>query len=93
MKNLILISDGFYTIKFGTCIYTKFASGEHVIIFLYIDDMLIFGTCNNIVIKTKSFPTSKFDMKDMSETSVRLIRKCDSIILSQEHYVDKILGS
>ena len=57
--------------------------------------MLIFGTGHDIVHKTKSFLASKFDMKDMGEASVilgvKIIRKNDSIILSQEHYVEKLL--
>ena len=70
-------------------------NNDHVIICLYVDDMFIFGTCNDIFFKSKSFLTSKFDMKDMGETSVilgvKIIRKGDSILLSQEHYVEKLL--
>ena len=43
---------------------------DHAIICLYVDDMLIFGICNDIVFKIKSFLASKFDMKDMCEASV-----------------------
>jgi len=59
------------------------------------DDMLIFGTCNDIFFKTKLFLGSKFEMKDMGETSVieevRVIRKGDSILLSREKYTEKLL--
>ena len=76
----------------GACIHVN---DDHVIICLYVDGMLIFGTCNDIVFETKSFLASKFDMKDMGETSVilgvKIIRKGDSILLSQEHYVEKLL--
>ena len=69
--------------------YTKFLNDDHAIICLYVDDILIFGTCNDIVFKTKSFLASKFDMKDMGEASVilgvKIIRKGDSILLSQVH--------
>ncbi|GJX11507.1 zinc finger, CCHC-type containing protein [Tanacetum coccineum] len=47
-------------------------SGEGVIIFLYVDDMLIFGTDQNQVDKTKKFLSSKFSMKDMGEADVIL---------------------
>jgi len=70
-------------------VYTKLENCECVIICLYVDDMLIFGTCIDIVPKTKLFLESKFEMKDMGEASVILgvkaIRKRDSILLSQEH--------
>ena len=70
-------------------------NNDCVIICLYVDDMLIFGTCIDIVVETKSFLASKFDMKDMGEASVilgvKIIRKGDSILLSQEHYIEKLL--
>jgi len=66
--------------------YTKFENGECVIICVYIDDMLLFSTCNDIVPRIKLFMGSKFEMKDMGETNVilrvRVIRKGDSILLS-----------
>jgi len=70
-------------------------NGECVIICLYVDDVLIFGTCNDIVFKTKLFLGSKFEMKDMGEASVilgvKIIRKGGSILLSQEKYTEKLL--
>jgi len=62
-----------------------------------VDDMLNFGTCIDIVSKTKWFLESKFEMKDMSETSVilgvKVINKGDSILLSQDQYTRNFLGS
>ena len=59
------------------------------------DDMLIFGTCKDVVKQTKCFIASQLDVKDLGEENVilgvKLIRKDDSIILSQEHYVEKLL--
>ncbi|GKA59628.1 zinc finger, CCHC-type containing protein [Tanacetum coccineum] len=55
------------------CVYSKFdSSGKGVIICLYVDDMLIFGTDQNQVDKTKKFLSSKFSMKDMGEADVIL---------------------
>ena len=71
---------------------------EHfgVIACLYVDDMLIFGTCIDIVSRTKLFLWSNFEMKVMGEANmilcVRIIRKGDSILLSQEQYIEKLLG-
>jgi len=74
---------------------SRFENGECVIICLYVDDMLIFGTCDDIVFKTKLFLGSKFEMKDMGELNmilgVKIIRKGDSILLSQEQYTEKLL--
>nr|GEY32995.1 zinc finger, CCHC-type [Tanacetum cinerariifolium] len=48
------------------------ASGKGVIICLYVDDMLIFGTDQVQVDMTKEFLSSRFSMKDMGETDVIL---------------------
>nr|GEX72152.1 zinc finger, CCHC-type [Tanacetum cinerariifolium] len=48
-------------------------SGKGVIICLYVDDMLIFGTDQNRVDKTKKFLSSKFSMKDMGESDAILV--------------------
>nr|GEV29924.1 hypothetical protein [Tanacetum cinerariifolium] len=45
---------------------------EHKQIYLYVNDMLIFGTDQNQVDKTKKFLSSKFSMKDMGEADVIL---------------------
>ena len=77
------------------CVYTKCIEKERAIIALYVDDMLIFGTNLSVVHSTKRFLASQFDMKDMGEPKVilgvKITRMSDSIMLSQEHYVEKIL--
>jgi len=77
--NETLLVDGFSSSDADRCVYTKFVNDDHVNICLYADDMFIFCTCNDIFFKSKSFLTSKFDMKDMGETSVilgvKIIRK------------------
>jgi len=91
----MLICDGFSPNDADKCVYSKYENGECVIICLYVDDMLIFGTCIDIVSRTKLFLGSKFEMKDMDEANVilgvRIIRKGDSISLSQEQYIEKLL--
>jgi hypothetical protein len=67
----------------------------YVIISLYVNDMLVFGTSMNVVHSIKRFLASNFDMKDMSEASVilgiKIIRRDKSIMLTQEHYIQKLL--
>ena len=60
-----------------------------------VDGMLIFGTSLSVIHSTKRFLASQFDMKDMGEAKVilgvKITRMGDSIMLSQEHYIEKIL--
>ncbi|GKD03321.1 zinc finger, CCHC-type containing protein [Tanacetum coccineum] len=61
----------------------------------YVDDMLIFGTDQDQVNKTKEFLSSSFDMKDLGEAEVilgiRIKRGNNGISTSQSHYIEKIL--
>nr|GEW20384.1 hypothetical protein [Tanacetum cinerariifolium] len=82
--------------KARLCVYRKFdSSGKGVIIFLYVDDMLIFETDQNQVDKTKKFFSSKFSMKDLGEAHVilgiKIKRENKRIVITKSHYIEKIL--
>ena len=81
-----LLKNGFLSVKVDKCVYTKCTEKECVIIGLYVDDMLIFGTSLRVVHSTKRFLASQFDMKDMGEAKVildvKITRMSDSIMLS-----------
>ncbi|CAM8910370.1 unnamed protein product [Rhodiola kirilowii] len=92
----VILSSGFKLNQADKCVYSKFDnSGNGVIICLYVDDMLIFGTKQKQIDLTKDFLSSSFAMKDMGEADVilgiRIKRKNKSITLSQSHYVEKVL--
>nr|GEU81292.1 zinc finger, CCHC-type [Tanacetum cinerariifolium] len=82
--------------KVYKCVYYKFdESGKGVIICLYVDDMLIFGTDQNQVDKTKEFLSSNFSMKYIGEADVilgiRIKRENKGLTITQSHYIEKIL--
>ena len=92
----IVLSYRFELNQLDKCVYNKFDNiGHNVIICLYVDDMLIFSTSLLQVKKVKDYPSSIFKLKDMGEANVllriKIIRYNDQIILSQSHYVEKIL--
>ena len=66
--------------------YTKCTEKESVIIALYVDDMLIFGTNLSVIHSTKRFLPSQFDMKYIGEAkvifSVKITMMGNSIMLS-----------
>ncbi|GJZ50608.1 zinc finger, CCHC-type containing protein [Tanacetum coccineum] len=92
----VVLSSGFLLNQSDKCLYSKFDdSGKGVIICLYVDDMLIFGTDQNQVDKTKKFLSSKFFMKDMGEADVilgiKIKHENKGIVITQSHYIEKIL--
>nr|GEW90527.1 zinc finger, CCHC-type [Tanacetum cinerariifolium] len=69
----VVLSNGISLNQADKCVYRKFDTfGKGVIIYLYVDDMLIFGTDQDQVNKTKEFLSSKFNMKDLGEAEVIL---------------------
>ncbi|KAL0326149.1 UNVERIFIED_CONTAM: Retrovirus-related Pol polyprotein from transposon TNT 1-94 [Sesamum radiatum] len=90
-----ILAFGFTVNENDNCIYCKVKGDRIIILCLYVDDILLIGSCIEIITETKSFLKNKFEMKDMGEADVilgiKLIRSTDGIAISQSHYVEKIL--
>ena len=90
-----MIENGFKTNECDKCIYHKSWNNSHVIICLYVDDLLIFGSNMNVIDEAKNILRSHFDMKDLGEANfilgIKITRTCEGIFLDQSHYVEKIL--
>ena len=52
--------------------YYHYGGGARVILYLYVDDILIFGTNIDVINEVKSFLLKNFDMKDLEEVDVIL---------------------
>jgi hypothetical protein len=77
-------------------VYYRHGGGHGVILCLYVDDILIFGTSLEVINEVKTFLSQSFDMKDMDEANVilniNLIKGQNGITLTQFHYVEKVLS-
>ena len=91
----VMMSSGFKINECDKCIYFKETPNGYIMVCLYVDDMLIIGSDNNIIKQTKNLLSSKFDMKDLGLADVilgiKITRTSEGIILSQAHYAEKIL--
>ena len=76
--------------------YYRHGGGEGVILCLYVNDILIFGTNLDVVNEVKSFLSQSFDIKDLGKANVilniKLIKGKNMITLTQSHYVEKVLS-
>ena len=93
----VMMLHGFKTNECDKCVYIMDTKHGYVIVCLYVDNMLIVGSDDKMIISTKNMLNSRFDMKDMGPIDVILekkiiIRTSDGLMLSQSHYVDNILG-
>uniref|UniRef100_A0A2N9GZ77 Integrase catalytic domain-containing protein n=1 Tax=Fagus sylvatica TaxID=28930 RepID=A0A2N9GZ77_FAGSY len=90
-----MMSNGFRINECDKCVYVKNTTSGYVIVCLYVDDMLIMGSNNDIIKATKRMLNSKFDMKDLGVADVilgiKITRTSDGLVLSQTHYIKKVL--
>nr|GEV45398.1 zinc finger, CCHC-type [Tanacetum cinerariifolium] len=69
----VVLSNGYLLNQADKCVYRKInGSGKGVTIYLYVDDMLIFGTDQVQVDLTKELLSLRFFMKDIREADVIL---------------------
>ena len=91
----VMMSNGFTINECDICVYVKDTNSGYVIVCLYVDDMLILGSNNNIITATKKMLSSKFNMKDLGVADVilgiKISRTSSGHILSRSHYIEKLL--
>ena len=92
-----LTGVGFVVNDGDKCVYYRHGGGEGVILCLYVDDILIFGTKLDLIKEVKDFLSRCFEMKDLGVADVilniKLLRdENGGITLLQSHYVEKILS-
>jgi hypothetical protein len=56
-------------IEEDNCIYAKFRSGKFIFLILYMDDILLASSDVGLLLETKRFLSSNFDMQNLSEAS------------------------
>jgi hypothetical protein len=66
-------------------VYYHHAGGQGVILCLYVDDIMIFGTSLDMINEVKTFLSQSFDMKYLHETNlimyIKLIKGENEITL------------
>ena len=92
----VVLSYDFRINNSDKCVYVKqFDNNGCVILCLYMNDILIFGSNMHFINDVKSFLSSNFDMKNLCLVDVilgiELIKKNDGMVLTQSHYVEKLL--
>jgi hypothetical protein len=60
---------GFKENEVENCIYVKFRNRKFIFLILYVDDILLASSDVSLLLETKRFLSSNFDMKDLIEAS------------------------
>ena len=91
-----MLANDFKINECDKCVCVNDTENGYVILCLYIDDMLIIGSDDKMVKSTKAILSTRFDMKYMGLADVilgvKILRTSYGRVLSQSHYVDKILN-
>jgi hypothetical protein len=88
---------GFKENEEDNCIYAKFKNEKFIFLVLYVDDILLASSDVHLLLETKSFLSSHFDMKDLDEVSyvlgieIHQDREKGVLGLSQKSYIEKVL--
>jgi hypothetical protein len=92
-----LTCAGFVVNEADKYMYYRYGRGEGIILCLYVDDILIFGSSIKVIEEMKEFLSNNFEMKDLGEADVilniKLLREgYGEVTLLQFHYMEKVLS-
>jgi hypothetical protein len=93
----IIRSFGFKENEEDNCIYAKFRNKKFIFLILYVDDILLASSDVSLLLETKKFLSSNFDMKDLGEAlfvlgiEIHQDRRKGVLRLSQKAYLEKVL--
>jgi hypothetical protein len=88
---------GFKENEEDKCINAKFKNGKFIFLILYVDDILLVSSDVNLLLETKEFLSSNFDMKDLGEASfiieikIHRDRRKGVLGLLQKAYLKRVL--
>ena len=95
LLNNFLTSHGFNRSMSDPCLYTFFDGNNTVNLIVWVDDLLITASNQNLMDKIKDLLSRNFKMKDLGIPSyflgIQFTFNKDSIVLEQSMYVDKLL--
>jgi hypothetical protein len=92
-----IIKFGFKKNEEDNCIYAKFKNEKYIFLVLYVVDILLASSDVHLLLETKGFLSSHFDMKDLGKASyvlgieIHRDRRKGVLGLSQKSYIEKVL--
>ena len=90
-----MMSNGFKISESDNSVYVKNTNNGYVIICLYVDDLLIMGSNDDIIQAIKRMLNNNFDLNKLGVANVmlgiKISKSSNGLISSQSHYIEKIL--
>ena len=89
-----LIKDGYINNPTCPCVFIKKSELGFVILIVYVDDINLFGTPEELT-KATTYLKDEFEMKDLGKTKyclgLQIEHKSNGILIHQSTYVEKVL--
>lgn len=95
--NKFMIKEKFVQSINDFCLYYKIMNNYCIFVLIYVDDLLICGSCENQITKFKALLHKNFKMKDLGIANnflgININQNIDNgvVILNQKKYLEKIL--
>lgn len=92
-----MIINGFRRFHVDHCYYIKRYDNRYIILFLYVDDILVAGSSMQEINNLKDILSREFEIKNLGATKqilgmrITRDRKNHMLRLSQEDYIEKVL--
>lgn len=94
-NNMLVSSLKFKRSKCDPCVYVKGSDNNKIILAVYVDDVLIFGSNRNNIDSVKKCIAEKFDIVDLGKCSkvlgLNVKSNSGEIIISQKLYAEEVL--
>ena len=88
--------NGFTQSKSDPCLFIKSYQSEIIYLLVWVDDIIIASSSQQLLDETKSHLNQKFKMKDLGPLEyflgIHFHRTATEIVLSQEEYITKVLN-
>lgn len=90
-----LVENGFEQNAANNCVYKKQSDGERVILIIWVDDLLIAASSNDLIRDVKGILAKRFNTKDFGELrhflGVVFKQRTGEIRMSQKRHIEKVL--
>lgn len=91
-----LLKVGFIQSNYDYSLFTKKENGHTVIILIYVDDLLITGSCKNLIGQGKEALHKQFKVKDFGDLKyflgIEVLRSDCGILLNKRKYVLELIS-
>lgn len=90
-----LVKNGFEQNAADNCVYEKQSDGKRVILIIWVDDLLIAASSNNLIREVKRMLEKRFNMKDLGELrhflGIDFTQRRGEVKMSQSRHIEKVL--